>query len=305
MRERAMSVDELFASDGTLRKARGPATAYASAGARWHDLALVVERESIRTPTRWSDDRWNVDGGDHVIIVHLDGTIRRIETEVDGIGAQVPPLGAGDVSVIPAGHRYVAEARGGVVTYATARIPARTANTDQRPAGDVALTLGHRDPFVYETVRRLVSLMRRGDDLAGMLGQELSHALTLHLYDAYPVGAVGARRRASGPVLSAQVAETLRQYVQDNLSRSITLGALATIADVSVDDLLIAFRRAFGTTPAQYVIDQRLQRAQSLLTDTAQGISTIALATGFATHSHLTTTFRRRLGMTPREYRGR
>ncbi|WP_447971870.1 helix-turn-helix domain-containing protein [Nitrospira sp. M1] len=65
----------------------------------------------------------------------------------------------------------------------------------------------------------------------------------------------------------------------------------------------MAFREAFGTTPAQYIITQRLRRVQSLLVNGKDDITSIAHATGFSSHSHLTTTFKKHLHITPSQFR--
>ena len=63
-----------------------------------------------------------------------------------------------------------------------------------------------------------------------------------------------------------------------------------------------AFRQATGCTPHQYVLEQRLCTARTLLHDPKLPIGEIASTIGF-THSHLTAAFRRHMGMTPSEFR--
>jgi len=58
------------------------------------------------------------------------------------------------------------------------------------------------------------------------------------------------------------------------------------------------------TTPGQYIIRQRLRRAQHQLASTRRDITSIALDCGFSSHSHLSASFARHLGCTPREHRG-
>lgn len=53
----------------------------------------------------------------------------------------------------------------------------------------------------------------------------------------------------------------------------------------------------------QYIIAQRLRRARWLLMHTRNDITTIALETGFASHSHLTTAFKQHTGLTPLAFR--
>ncbi|RZI96444.1 MAG: AraC family transcriptional regulator [Microbacterium sp.] len=58
-----------------------------------------------------------------------------------------------------------------------------------------------------------------------------------------------------------------------------------------------------GTTPARYIRQARMTRAQRLLRSTNLRIADIAALTGFADHSTMTRVFRRDLGRSPRDYR--
>jgi AraC family transcriptional regulator len=53
------------------------------------------------------------------------------------------------------------------------------------------------------------------------------------------------------------------------------------------------------------MIGERLRRAKWLLTHIARDITDIALETGFSSHSHLTTTSTRHVGVTPHLFRAR
>jgi AraC family transcriptional regulator len=73
--------------------------------------------------------------------------------------------------------------------------------------------------------------------------------------------------------------------------------------NLNVHQLLIAFRRNFGTTPAQYILTQRLRRARWHLLNGNADIADIAFDCGFASHSHLSAAFKRDTGITPRQFR--
>jgi len=84
--------------------------------------------------------------------------------------------------------------------------------------------------------------------------------------------------------------------------------ALADLADLvgaSPFHFARAFRTITGTTPHRYVISARLRRAAALLLDTEQRISDIAFDVGFGDLSNFVHTFRREMGVTPREFRRR
>jgi AraC family transcriptional regulator len=55
--------------------------------------------------------------------------------------------------------------------------------------------------------------------------------------------------------------------------------------------------------PHQYLLERRLGRAQELLEKRNADLIDVAASRGFSSHSHMTTVFRRLLGMAPAEYR--
>jgi AraC family transcriptional regulator len=64
-----------------------------------------------------------------------------------------------------------------------------------------------------------------------------------------------------------------------------------------------AFAAAVGQAPHDYISDRRVSRARALLRRTTLDLGAIAQASGFSSHAHMTATFRKRLGVSPRELR--
>ena len=64
-----------------------------------------------------------------------------------------------------------------------------------------------------------------------------------------------------------------------------------------------AFKQSIGMTPTDYITEQRIERARTLMKDTTLPIAEIALRSGFSSQSHFTTCFRRLSGVTPRSFR--
>ncbi|MFB1481687.1 helix-turn-helix domain-containing protein [Corallococcus sp. RDP092CA] len=82
-----------------------------------------------------------------------------------------------------------------------------------------------------------------------------------------------------------------------------TLAALAREAGVGPMRLGRAFRKAWRCSPAEYLRRSRLERASRALRETERPLGDIALEAGYCDQSHLTREFRRRLHVTPAEYR--
>ncbi|WP_235212748.1 helix-turn-helix transcriptional regulator [Burkholderia paludis] len=80
---------------------------------------------------------------------------------------------------------------------------------------------------------------------------------------------------------------------------------LCRLVGMSERATIDAFRSQFSRTPAQYIIERRLERARWMLEHTSDSILSIALDCGFGTQSYLSTAIKRHFGATPRELRMR
>ncbi|WP_432049954.1 helix-turn-helix domain-containing protein [Verrucosispora sp. NA02020] len=78
---------------------------------------------------------------------------------------------------------------------------------------------------------------------------------------------------------------------------------LARQANLSSRHLARHFRAATGTTPLQWLLTQRIRRAQELLEATDDSIDTIAAAAGMGTATTLRRHFHRAVGVPPDTYR--
>ena len=110
------------------------------------------------------------------------------------------------------------------------------------------------------------------------------------------------RERERGRLTASQKSRVL-DVVQQRLAEDIALDDLAAAAGVSRFHFLRLFKNTLGITPHRFVMDQRLAAARKLLADTDQRLADVAAGTGFSSQSHLCTTMRRRLGVTPKQWR--
>ncbi len=92
-------------------------------------------------------------------------------------------------------------------------------------------------------------------------------------------------------------------YMHDHYAESPSLSTIAQLVDVSVFHFHRTFSKLVGTTPKQYVLQRQVQMAKWMLATQRVPIARIAKATGFASHGHFTSTFRRLQDMSPTEYR--
>ncbi len=119
----------------------------------------------------------------------------------------------------------------------------------------------------------------------------------------------GGQSQFSAP-LAAQTAEReplreVQEWVRANPAADCSVDALASRAGMSPRNFSRAFRREVGMTPAAWVEASRVDLAKGLLETTAAGTEAVAAKCGFGTVETLRRAFRRRLGVSPGEYRDR
>jgi AraC family transcriptional activator FtrA len=94
-----------------------------------------------------------------------------------------------------------------------------------------------------------------------------------------------------------------RAWALDRLDQPLDVTTLAREACMSPRSFARRFRQETGTTPAQWVLDQRTRVAQGLLETTDLPVEHVAVRTGFGSATSLRTHFGRRLATTPTAYR--
>lgn len=110
-----------------------------------------------------------------------------------------------------------------------------------------------------------------------------------------------AGRAAPDRDLAAAVAHALRA----RYAEPATLDELAAAAGYSVFHTCRVFRATTGTTIHGFRRELRLRHALARILDGDEPLTQVALATGFASQSHLTNRFRVRFGITPARARTR
>ena len=96
-----------------------------------------------------------------------------------------------------------------------------------------------------------------------------------------------------------QVVEQMRQVPE----KSMSVGALAAMANLSVSQFCALFKRITGFAPVDYSLHMRIQRACELLDTTDQPIKRVASEMGFSDPLYFSRIFRKVQGMSPKAYR--
>lgn len=117
------------------------------------------------------------------------------------------------------------------------------------------------------------------------------HALLQYLYS-------GTQKRTV-----PKEAELLKHYIDSRISENISLKSLSEKFFLSESQLIRIFRRYFGKTPYDYIIEQKIEHAKNLLRNTVVPIKEIAFGLSFCDEHYFSYLFKKKTGKTPSEFR--
>ncbi len=157
--------------------------------------------------------------------------------------------------------------------------------------------LDFRDEELASVLRAMAREIEEGCPHGGLYAESLSAGVVLRIARTH-----GRSRAERGRLTAAQL-RRVDELIVDRIADGPTLCALADATGYSKAHFVRLFRRATGTSPHRYVLLRRLEQARHLIETSTLPLSEIALATGFASQSHMNTAFARVFRCTPGEAR--
>ncbi|MBE7083884.1 MAG: AraC family transcriptional regulator [Clostridiales bacterium] len=100
-----------------------------------------------------------------------------------------------------------------------------------------------------------------------------------------------------------KIFSNLDNYIEENLSSPITLESLAKTYNYSASHFRHIFTKHLKLSPKQFIIQKRMNKAQTLLEKTQKSITEIALECGFYDTAQFSKLFKKRFNVSPSEYK--
>ncbi|MBR0688631.1 helix-turn-helix transcriptional regulator [Bradyrhizobium manausense] len=169
----------------------------------------------------------------------------------------------------------------------------------ERPIAAVRLhdILRTQSPIVTEAVEA-ISREAGGNGIGGALYVDaLSTQLVVNLLRNF--ASVQFVDKSGRGELPPAIRKRIVDYIEARIDQPLSLEELAEVASMGVWTFGKRFRASFQTSPHQYVVDRRLEKAQQMLALGRLPVKAIASECGFADQAHLTRVMRARLGRTP------
>lgn len=241
---------------------------------------------------------------EHVILLSLTDGCRGELITGSGIGVSGTQT-KGNICIVPAGldHQAVLEASSEhLALYLDPALITKAASAAQLAGSfEIAERYTRRDTVINSIGMALLAELE-SEGLSGRLyAESLGNVLAVHLLRYYSVPSTRPVTFTGG--LSAVKLRQVTEFIGDNYGRDIKLAELAQVAGMSSFHFAREFKRTTGTTPHQYLIKFRIERAKTLLAKRDLPLIEVSLRSGFSHQSHFTRLFRRVTGTTPHSYR--
>jgi AraC-like DNA-binding protein len=103
--------------------------------------------------------------------------------------------------------------------------------------------------------------------------------------------------------VSRHKAEAMARVIAQRFDEPLAIGDIAATVKLHPNYAMKLFRCEFGLTINEYLVQQRVARAQQLLITTDDDVLDVAMQAGFGSSSQFYLAFKRVCGMSPREHR--
>lgn len=159
------------------------------------------------------------------------------------------------------------------------------------------------DPLMNSILRAIEQML---DDISAeskLKAGYLARALVAHVLQAPHLGLGLEGIKKPFGKLTAQKQRLLNEYLQKKLDSKISIASMSALVGLSRTQFLRRFKTSVGTSPHQWVMIARIQKAKELLANSDLSLAEIATSCGFASQTHLATVFRRFVKLSPTAYR--
>ena len=104
------------------------------------------------------------------------------------------------------------------------------------------------------------------------------------------------------PKESSLAADIIRK-LDESITSNISIEQICSELYISKSKLMREFKKYYHTTPHEYLLDRKMSLAKTILANKYQSIKSIAERLDFADEHYFTNVFKKRVGMTPTQFR--
>ncbi|MHC8332837.1 helix-turn-helix domain-containing protein [Pseudomonas sp. LB3P25] len=157
------------------------------------------------------------------------------------------------------------------------------------------------DPVIYHLACAVIPMLNQPDEANRFFIDQIMMAMQAHLslHQGQRSVAVSSKDRGLAPWQQRRAKEMLCAHIADGVS----VEKLARECSFSRCHFSRAFKLSLGSSPHQYLLQLRVDKAKKLLLNPLLKITDVAIDCGFSDSSHFTKVFSRCTGFSPSYWR--
>jgi AraC family transcriptional regulator len=224
----------------------------------------------------------------------IDGSVRRIHSwEAGGVGiydleSDPRVLRSGDIDVM---HFNLPKATLGAFTESS-ELPSVTA---------LCGVEGRRDEILYRLAQMILPSIAREQQLPNLFLDYFVQVVCSHVVSSYSEVSVPIPAHRGG--LSPSQKRRTLELLELHLAGDLRLARLAAECGLSSSHFSRCFRKSFGVSVHQFVIQKRVERARDLLLRSRSTLAEIAIEAGFSDQAAFSRTFSVVMGIPPARWK--
>jgi AraC-like DNA-binding protein len=154
-----------------------------------------------------------------------------------------------------------------------------------------------QDAFIRQYVQSLVMLLQSNTSVSPQIKQLKIEELLLYIFQQDPA------KLQSLQVISKDHADLqLKKAVETHIGLPITIEELAFLCNMSSSTFKRNFNRLYNSSPQQWLLERKLEKAAELLSFPDESPSGVYLKVGYKNHSSFSYAFRQHFGVNPSDY---
>ncbi|MEM6261893.1 MAG: Cache 3/Cache 2 fusion domain-containing protein [Bacteroidota bacterium] len=151
------------------------------------------------------------------------------------------------------------------------------------------------------SIRRLVhffTLNQASDQPSVIISQGIREIIGLLIQARFRKMVAEAPEMENG---EAQM-ESVTDFIRNNLTKTLSVEELADMACMSQSSFFRYFKNAYGQSPGEYILKERMKKAEELLQVPGKSVSDVCYEAGFSSPSYFIRIFKRAHGFTPKQF---
>lgn len=164
----------------------------------------------------------------------------------------------------------------------------------------------HHDEIVDECMRNIrIEYMKMKDGIDGsdMMLKSHTYRLMAHLLRNYKEASISTKKSYNSHITKLNRCNLILTYIADHYNEKITTAQLAKLCHLNESYFCRFFRSMTGKAITEYINEYRVEKAASMLVNTNESVTRIALESGFDDANYFSKIFKRIKKTSPIDFR--